>query len=224
MVFSNRLIDLVEDEFDTHDIVHLAETVEIQTLDPVMRSAVHLLIVDETEASHLKAYRHIIEQFGEHISIAMAYRTVDVAASVFQELQQAQDDWAFGFLPMNINLEAWVASLRLLILNEGFIPVEVLPDAHATAALSPPCARDTPQPPQERAPQDHPFATDLAKLTNRERQIIQLISQGHRNRAIAKELGLSVHTVKLHVHNIFGKLGVDNRTSATTKFLSYDRP
>lgn len=54
-------------------------------------------------------------------------------------------------------------------------------------------------------------------LTNREREILNAIGLGLSNADIAQRLGLAVGTVKLYVHNIFGKLGVKNRTHAVAQ-------
>lgn len=52
-------------------------------------------------------------------------------------------------------------------------------------------------------------------LTDREREILQLVSRGMSNKDVAETLGLSVGTVKVHVSNILGKLNVSNRTEAS---------
>jgi DNA-binding NarL/FixJ family response regulator len=49
------------------------------------------------------------------------------------------------------------------------------------------------------------------QLTPREREIIQLVAQGHRNKDMAATLFISEQTVKNHLHNIFEKLGVSDR-------------
>lgn len=48
-------------------------------------------------------------------------------------------------------------------------------------------------------------------LTPREVDIVRLVAQGRRNKAIARELSISEGTVKIHVHNIYEKLGLDSR-------------
>jgi two-component system nitrate/nitrite response regulator NarL len=53
-------------------------------------------------------------------------------------------------------------------------------------------------------------------LTARELEILRLIADGLKNQEIAKQLYLSVHTVKNHVHNILERLGVRSRWSAVT--------
>jgi two-component system nitrate/nitrite response regulator NarP len=49
-------------------------------------------------------------------------------------------------------------------------------------------------------------------LAPRERQLIRFVRQGLRNREIAKELGVTEGTVKVYMHAIFDKLGVNSRT------------
>jgi DNA-binding NarL/FixJ family response regulator len=48
-------------------------------------------------------------------------------------------------------------------------------------------------------------------LTPRERQVALLVIQGLSNKGVARELGLREGTVKIHLHNIFQKLGTRNR-------------
>ncbi|MEJ2559207.1 MAG: response regulator transcription factor, partial [Anaerolineae bacterium] len=54
-------------------------------------------------------------------------------------------------------------------------------------------------------------------LSERELEVLQLIAEGLTNPEIASRLFLSLHTVKAHARNIYGKLGVHNRTGAVTR-------
>ncbi|MEP1124265.1 MAG: response regulator transcription factor [Ilumatobacter sp.] len=58
-------------------------------------------------------------------------------------------------------------------------------------------------------------------LTEREREVLALLSQGASNREIAVELYLSIDTVKTHVRKVFTKLGVGNRTQAALTARDY---
>lgn len=50
------------------------------------------------------------------------------------------------------------------------------------------------------------------RLTRREAEIAQLVSQGFPNKLVAHQLGIREGTVKGHLHNIYRKLRVSNRT------------
>lgn len=52
------------------------------------------------------------------------------------------------------------------------------------------------------------------ELTNREKEVLQLISNGKSNQEIADELFITLKTVKTHVSNILSKLEVEDRTQA----------
>ena len=52
---------------------------------------------------------------------------------------------------------------------------------------------------------------DSVRMTKRERQVIELISEGFTNKEIAQNLHLSTYTVKSHVHNILEKLALNTR-------------
>ena len=59
----------------------------------------------------------------------------------------------------------------------------------------------------------------VGSLTQREQQVLGLLSKGHPDKEIADQLGISIYTVHEHVRNIFEKLGAHNRTEAVVKFL-----
>ena len=50
-------------------------------------------------------------------------------------------------------------------------------------------------------------------LTIRERQIVLIVAEGLSNKEVGRQLNLSEGTVKVHLHNIYNKLGVKNRTA-----------
>jgi DNA-binding NarL/FixJ family response regulator len=60
-------------------------------------------------------------------------------------------------------------------------------------------------------------AKDLEKLTNREREMLDLLSKGFRYKEIADQLCISFETVRTHIHHIYEKLHVQSRTEALNK-------
>ena len=61
--------------------------------------------------------------------------------------------------------------------------------------------------------QDSENASGNARLTARELDVVRLASNGLPNKSIAQQLGLQEGTVKIHLHNIYKKLGVPNRAT-----------
>jgi DNA-binding NarL/FixJ family response regulator len=107
----------------------------------------------------------------------------------------------------------------------GYVLKSASPDAVAAAVraaaaghtpLSPAVARPLLEHFVRAAAVLHEPAAGIAaqRLSARERQILALLAAGHDNRAIAAALFVSPHTVKGHVSEILGKLGVANRVQA----------
>jgi DNA-binding NarL/FixJ family response regulator len=60
----------------------------------------------------------------------------------------------------------------------------------------------------------------IGHLPPRARQVAQLLCDGRPNKAIAGELGISVYTVKEHVHNLCRRVGARNRTDLVQRLLT----
>jgi LuxR family maltose regulon positive regulatory protein len=72
---------------------------------------------------------------------------------------------------------------------------------------------------------DHAAGTNLQlvePLTNREIEVLELLSQRRRDKEIAKQLFISPETVKSHLRNIYGKLDAHNRREAVNRALEAD--
>jgi RNA polymerase sigma factor (sigma-70 family) len=59
--------------------------------------------------------------------------------------------------------------------------------------------------------------TELEKLSQREQEILQLLSKGLRYKEIADKLSVSTETIRTHIRNIYQKLQVNSRTDALNK-------
>ena len=108
---------------------------------------------------------------------------------------------AWGVLPLEASAEELQAAVTAL--HEGLI---VVSPSLAQPALS----RLIGMAEGEAEPLIEP-------LTERERQVLQLLAQGLANKQIAASLGISEHTVKFHVSGVYSKLGAASRTEAVRR-------
>src|SRR6185436_3144254 len=65
-------------------------------------------------------------------------------------------------------------------------------------------------------------SSDVEKLTKREHEILGLLAKGYLYKEIADQLGISLSTVRAHLHAVYEKLHVQSRTQAVVKFLGMD--
>lgn len=61
----------------------------------------------------------------------------------------------------------------------------------------------------------------LNSLTERELEILEILSQGKSNKEIAHSLEISENTIEQHLRNIYEKLNVQNRTKAVVLYLRW---
>ena len=106
-----------------------------------------------------------------------------------------------GFISTSSNTDLAAAALRLIVAGGSYVPqLSVQEQQNFDRTLSPlPVNSDR---------------RSRAKLTPRERLVLDLLRQGLPNKIIAFRLGMAQSTVKVHVHNIITKLNVRNRTAA----------
>jgi two-component system NarL family response regulator len=62
--------------------------------------------------------------------------------------------------------------------------------------------------------------TPRSDLTEREIEVLGLVAQGLSNKEVARTIGRTDETVKIHLKNIFAKMGVADRTEAVTQALT----
>jgi DNA-binding NarL/FixJ family response regulator len=101
---------------------------------------------------------------------------------------------AVGFLLKDAPADHLIQTIRLVHAGEIFIQPEI-----ASRLLREMIA---------------PRAAPVEPLSEREREVLVLVAQGHSNREIGEHLVLAEGTVKNHVSNILGKLQAENRTQA----------
>ena len=65
-------------------------------------------------------------------------------------------------------------------------------------------------------------SSEMEKLTKREQEILALLAKGFLYKEIADQLGISLSTVRAHLHAVYEKLHVQSRTEAVVKYLNWD--
>jgi DNA-binding NarL/FixJ family response regulator len=104
-----------------------------------------------------------------------------------------------GYIPTSSSMEVAAATLRLVLAGGSNV-------ARRRGGQS--LARGIAMPPTQYQPEQ----PSTSRLTPREELVFHLLAHGIPNKIIAYKLGMSVNTVKIHVHHIIRKLGVRNRT------------
>jgi len=69
--------------------------------------------------------------------------------------------------------------------------------------------------------QENPTKKKELPLTNRETEILELLSQGLLYKEISAQLGITIGTVKQHIHKIYDKLQVNNKTEAINRYRGH---
>jgi DNA-binding NarL/FixJ family response regulator len=125
----------------------------------------------------------------------LSSKTVVLTAAISDdEVAQALQKGVAGLVLKESPPEQLVECVRRVHAGERWVD----PGA-VSRVLQPPAAGDTAS--QQRA----------ASLTGREREVVRMIAAGLRNRDIGERLSISENTVKVHLHNIYEKLGVEGR-------------
>jgi DNA-binding NarL/FixJ family response regulator len=86
-------------------------------------------------------------------------------------------------------------------------------------ALAESLVPNPPKPPADAPTDGGKSAKARGDLTERERQVVQLLTEGLSNKLIADRLGISDHTAKFHVNGVMMKLGASTRTEAVVEAM-----
>lgn len=121
---------------------------------------------------------------GQKVALMSGIATKSVA-------EEALADGAAGFVPKTLSAKSLINAVRFMAMGEQYAPIDFMT--------------------QEEAAAPNPLAE---KLSRRELQVLEGLSQGKSNKEIARDLDLQEPTIKLHVKTLYRKIGAANRTQA----------
>jgi DNA-binding NarL/FixJ family response regulator len=139
------------------------------------------------------------------VVISGSDRTADVIRAI--------DEGAMGFIPKRTSNEVLVHALRMVMSGGIYVPPMALrSDLPPREEPELPVAAQ--RPPATVSGNEIDRVTTMLNLTPRQGDVLSLLLKGQANKTIARELGLSVETVKDHVASLLRSLGVNSRTQA----------
>ena len=142
-----------------------------------------------------------VSAIGEIVSHNSEARILVVTSSTEDEkVMAAVQAGAIGYLLKNAPRAEFIRGVREVARGNSFMPPEV------AAKLAKEMCRSHAGP----GALDQP----IKPLTPREKEVLSLLGEGMSNQAIALFLSLSESTVRVHVYNILGKLGLEDRNQA----------
>ena len=136
---------------------------------------------------------------------ATVHKEVPAAKVIVMGLLPLQEDvadfvtaGASGFIMKDATFDEFIATIRRVAAGEQVLPTQL------TGSLFSQIARIAVR-------RGKPRELESIGLTQRERQVVDLISEGLSNKEIAARLHIAIHTVKSHVHNVLEKLALHTR-------------
>ncbi len=121
---------------------------------------------------------------GQRVALMSGQATREVA-------EKALEAGAAGFVPKTLSAKSMVNAVRFMAMGEQYAPIDFM-----------------------TAVPDEPVNALAEKLSPREMQVLEGLTEGKSNKEIARDLDIQEPTVKLHMKTLYRKVGAANRTQA----------
>ena len=209
---------------DDHRLIIEGVKIKLAELDPAVETVVAMNIeeLDRAVAEHAdqldlalvdiampgtQGHQHVAKLRAQVPSLPVIVLSGSEDA---EQMRQLIDLGVLGFIPKAYSPDVMISAIRLVLAGGIYIPPLLLANAQAHGWQP----SDTPA----GAPQGFDSARSLERLrtllTERQIDVMRLLSQGKPNKLIARDLGISEGTVKIHLAAIFRALNVRNRVEA----------
>ena len=211
-VISAAMAAAIEREFP---FLTVAQSISLKSALEEFEAPLRLVLIDLLQASELSECA--ADLLAQHPSASIAIVTDSDLRGSVERLHLIDTRNVQGVLPLNVSLDVLLSMLRIILRGGTYFP-SITSQSHDGVSWRP----------EAGGPEDqksHRVQTNQGKimhqLTKRENEILARIALGNQNKIIAAALGLSEHTVKIHIHNIITKLGVHNRTEAVALYFEH---
>ena len=206
---------------DDHRLIIEGVKIKLAELDPGVEAVVAMNLdeLDRAVAEHADELDLVLVDITmpgtnghQHVARlraqAPALPVIVLSGSEDVELMRSLIDLGvLGFIPKAYSPDVMLSAIRLVLAGGIYIPPLLLANAQAQGW----------QPSETPAPKPDPsHSIDGLRslLTERQIDVMRLLSQGKPNKLIARDLGISEGTVKIHLAALFRALNVRNRVEA----------
>ncbi|MEQ1404960.1 response regulator transcription factor [Rhizobium sp. YS-1r] len=209
---STAMIAAIESEFPWLSVKTVSD---LQSALIELDISVQLVLADTVFAPALREHWPKLARLHHNVSVALIGNGDDMTSSEMQRAEIIQ-----GIVPFNVNLDVFLSILRIILKGGRYFPSRY---PLLQQEVPPEKSRDGSETQFRQQVSSGSPVRMLDRLTKREREILARIAMGNQNKIIAATLGLSEHTVKIHIHNIITKLGLHNRTEVVALYFEQRR-
>lgn len=209
---SDAMSAAIEREFGWISVKHVAEP---RMACQALGGDVQLIIVDHSLFEAFQRLCHDLSSIHPDAMLAIMAAAQFKCSPILMQIIESQS--VRGILPNDVNLDLWLSIIRIMLKGGTYIPPALLMPRPQQNQMQDRTAHMDERPSNSVLYEQ--WGSHMDGLTERELEVLAMVSRGHQNKIIAADLGLSEHTVKIHIHNIIRKLGVHNRTEAAAKYF-----
>lgn len=191
--FSDSLIAATRHELGPLRAAALHQFRDVHRLLRDAPSAPFVIVLDEPTMLGLSADERNLLRSMHGLSLGLAYANPEYAIACYRDDQMRTQ--VTSIFPLDVRLDIWLSIVKLIAHGGSYVCPQVASGGVTSAPSLQECG-----------------------LTQRQMDVLQLVADGQSNKRIADRLGLSIHTVKLHLHNANLRLGARNRTEAAMRY------
>lgn len=151
-----------------------------------------------------KSVKHICRNWPDVPVIVVSVR------EDMQTIRETLKSGALGYIPKTSSPDVTMNAIRLVLSGGIYVPPDALQLGSTFSSSEEPIAA-VGEPREGRS-------LEASRLTGRQIDVIELISEGRSNKEAAEDLGLTAGTVKIHLSRIYKILGAKSRTEAIAKY------